>query len=140
MNDDTPLQHVDSFIYQVKWNRLLQVFWNAISLSVFSYLNLHPFFKACLRVKWKQEESDGQAIHAFHAKERWAENFHLGILNGANLITLFDFQFLYGIYHLNYLKSVIFRWKSGIHEPGYHVIAWLLEMASLGLPQVCKIF
>lgn len=92
MNDDTPLQHVDSFIYQVKWNRLLQVFWNAISLSVFSYLNLHPFFTACLRVKWKQEESEGQAIHAFHAKERWADNFHLGILNGANLITLFDFS------------------------------------------------
>lgn len=92
MNDETPLQHVDSFIYQVKWSRLLQVFWNAVSLSVFSYLNLHPFFTACLRVKWKQEESDGQVIHAFHAKERWVENFHLGILNGANLITLFDFS------------------------------------------------
>ena len=50
------------------------------------------------------------------------------------------FQFLYGIYHLNYLKSVIFRRKSGIQEPRYHVVVWLLEKATFGLPQVCKIF
>ena len=60
MNDETPLQHVDGFHIPSKVE---------CSLSVFPYLNLHPFFTACLQVKWKQEESDGQAIHAFHAKK-----------------------------------------------------------------------
>lgn len=58
------------------------------------------------------------------------------------LTTLFDFAIFLGIYHLlfvhynnrkYYLQCVIFRWKSDIQEPSYHLFAWVLDKESFGL-------